>query len=297
VARPMLCRKGMTTSHEMHPQARILVASDLGPIGDDAMRLAQDRLRWTSAVSRIGFCHVLEDARANDTEAVAKGVREVFDHLGSELGGHVRDVDVLVRTGGSGDAIAECAATWSADLVVIGRPGHPAGAIGRVLTPGVVDQVVRRAPCAVLVSRPGPVTGRVLVGISDDQPMPVLQAALYEQRHRDAEVIVVQWIQPIVSVVAVPEAPIPLPIESQVLAAVEPIRSLCREVGLTAEIRVLPGDAGTGLCELATELDADMIVVGTHGRSGLSRVLFGSTAERVADDAPCSVMVVRLPDA
>ncbi len=279
-------------SHEPHPQARILVASDLGPISDDAMRLAQDRARWSSALSRVGLCHVLP---TEDTAAMEEGVRRVFAHLGDELGSsHVRDVDVLVRTGESADAIAECAASWAADLVVIGRPGHPAGAIGRVFTPGVVDQVVRRAPCAVLVSRPGPQTNKILVGISDDQPGPVLEAALYEQRNRGSDVVVVQWIQPMIATVAIPEAPIPVPLESEMVAVADPIRTLCRELGLDAEVRVLPGDAGLGLCELATELGVDMIIVGTHGRSGLSRVLFGSVAERVADEAPCSVMVVRL---
>ncbi len=39
----------------------------------------------------------------------------------------------------------------------------------------------------------------------------------------------------------------------------------------------------------------DLIVMGTHGRKGLDRVIFGSTAERVVRDAPCPVLSVRLP--
>jgi nucleotide-binding universal stress UspA family protein len=41
---------------------------------------------------------------------------------------------------------------------------------------------------------------------------------------------------------------------------------------------------------------ADLIVIGTHGRKGLDRVIFGSTAEKVVRDAPCPVLSVRLPD-
>jgi len=40
-------------------------------------------------------------------------------------------------------------------------------------------------------------------------------------------------------------------------------------------------------------LSADLIVIGTHGRTGLDHALLGSTAERVVRHAPCPVMVVR----
>jgi nucleotide-binding universal stress UspA family protein len=43
----------------------------------------------------------------------------------------------------------------------------------------------------------------------------------------------------------------------------------------------------------ARELDADLIVISTHGRKGLSRVFLGSTAERVVRSAPCPVLIVR----
>lgn len=47
------------------------------------------------------------------------------------------------------------------------------------------------------------------------------------------------------------------------------------------------------ITRLASELDADLIVVGTHGRRGLSRLLLGSVAEGTVRLAPCPVLVVR----
>lgn len=45
----------------------------------------------------------------------------------------------------------------------------------------------------------------------------------------------------------------------------------------------------------AVKIDASLIVIGTHGRTGLDRILFGSTAERVVRAASCPVLTVRLP--
>ncbi len=45
----------------------------------------------------------------------------------------------------------------------------------------------------------------------------------------------------------------------------------------------------------AAKMDASLIVLGTHGRTGLDRILFGSTAERVVRSAQCPVLTVRLP--
>ena len=50
------------------------------------------------------------------------------------------------------------------------------------------------------------------------------------------------------------------------------------------------------IAQLAADLEADLVVVGTHGRRGLSRVLMGSVAEGVVRLAPCAVLVVRPKD-
>jgi len=49
------------------------------------------------------------------------------------------------------------------------------------------------------------------------------------------------------------------------------------------------------IAEVATQIGADLVVVGTHGRSGLSRALLGSVAEEVVRHSPCNVLAVRIP--
>jgi nucleotide-binding universal stress UspA family protein len=56
------------------------------------------------------------------------------------------------------------------------------------------------------------------------------------------------------------------------------------------------GTAHDEIVALATEERADVIVLGTHGRTGLARMLIGSVAERVIRFAPCPVLTVRTPE-
>jgi nucleotide-binding universal stress UspA family protein len=58
---------------------------------------------------------------------------------------------------------------------------------------------------------------------------------------------------------------------------------------------LLEGDPASEIVRYATDTAIDLIVMGTHGRGGLERLLVGSVTERVMRDAPCSVMAVKLP--
>jgi nucleotide-binding universal stress UspA family protein len=53
------------------------------------------------------------------------------------------------------------------------------------------------------------------------------------------------------------------------------------------------GDPGTEIADLAKERDAGLIVISSHGRTGMNRLLLGSVAERVVRLAPCPVLVLR----
>jgi nucleotide-binding universal stress UspA family protein len=62
--------------------------------------------------------------------------------------------------------------------------------------------------------------------------------------------------------------------------------------GRPAGSRVLSGDPATEIVRHAREEHCDLIVMGTHGRTGLPRLVLGSVAERVARRSPCPVLVV-----
>ena len=63
--------------------------------------------------------------------------------------------------------------------------------------------------------------------------------------------------------------------------------------GLRVRTLVRAGKAGESIADAAREVGADLMVVGTHGRHGLNRLLLGSVAERVVRLAPCHVLTVK----
>lgn len=69
-----------------------------------------------------------------------------------------------------------------------------------------------------------------------------------------------------------------------------------REQGLKARSLMRVGAPFLEIINAAVSENADLIVMGTHGRSGLAHVLMGSVAERVVRKAPCPVLTIRHPD-
>lgn len=62
---------------------------------------------------------------------------------------------------------------------------------------------------------------------------------------------------------------------------------------VTVEHRLIEGDPATEIVGMADLLKCDVIVMGTHGRTGLSRLLMGSVAEHVLRHSPCPVVTIR----
>jgi nucleotide-binding universal stress UspA family protein len=82
-------------------------------------------------------------------------------------------------------------------------------------------------------------------------------------------------------------------ITSQAARLTAEVAKTVQASGLTAETAVRDGDPRSVIIDEATEWDADLIVVGSHGYTGIKRLLLGSIAQSVVSHAPCSVEVVR----
>ena len=69
-----------------------------------------------------------------------------------------------------------------------------------------------------------------------------------------------------------------------------------RQARVHTDTEVLFGHGARTIAEYAAERDVDLIVMGTHGRTGFAHLLLGSVAERLVRTAPCPVLTVRHPE-
>lgn len=68
-----------------------------------------------------------------------------------------------------------------------------------------------------------------------------------------------------------------------------------RRAGLEVDTRIREGDPRDAIIDEATTWPADLIAMGSHGYTGLKRLLLGSVAQSVLTHAPCSIEIVRKP--
>jgi nucleotide-binding universal stress UspA family protein len=121
-------------------------------------------------------------------------------------------------------------------------------------------------------------------------------------RAAGAAIICVHVVEPIVPAVAYSGLAEPMPIadiSEQLEDSAErelPELASCEEFsGLKVEEVIVHGDAAAEIVRVAGEREVDLIVVSSHGRTGLGRIIFGSTAEAVVRHASCPVLVVKPP--
>ena len=115
-----------------------------------------------------------------------------------------------------------------------------------------------------------------------------------------ASMICLHVIEPIVPTVGYSGMTEPLPIADiteQLEDSAErelPKLAECEECeGIDIEELIVHGEAASEIVRVARERDVDLIVIASHGRTGLGRILFGSTAEAVVRHASCPVLVVK----
>jgi nucleotide-binding universal stress UspA family protein len=84
-------------------------------------------------------------------------------------------------------------------------------------------------------------------------------------------------------------------LEDKITQAMAPYHARVTAAGLACDYSIVHGVPFQVIIETARTAHVDLIIMGTHGRTGLRHVLLGSVAERVVRLAPCPVLVVRLP--
>ncbi|WP_299488587.1 universal stress protein [Acaryochloris sp. IP29b_bin.137] len=84
--------------------------------------------------------------------------------------------------------------------------------------------------------------------------------------------------------------------DAQLTNAKRWLREFCQtaeQQGITATFEAEGGNPGHQVCDLARDWQADLIVVGRHGRTGLTELLLGSVSNHIVHHAPCAVLVIQ----
>ncbi|MBF0424411.1 MAG: universal stress protein [Magnetococcales bacterium] len=180
--------------------------------------------------------------------------------------------------------ILSMAEKLTADLIVMGRRGRRG--LARMMLGQATANVIGRANCNVLVvPRAAHIEGRHIVLATDGSRYADAAALTAGELARRCNTPVT-----VVSVVNPEDAAGRRADTEQIVNRV--VKHLANE-GVKVEGRVLEGRADACIIEVAQEKNADLIVVGSHGRTGLERILVGSTTERILNGTSCAVFVVK----
>lgn len=120
-----------------------------------------------------------------------------------------------------------------------------------------------------------------------------LEVACSLARGSDARLIVLHVLRPAALVHGQPADP--RVHESQRRFSESVLQRIACPPGVAVEHRLEEGDPAEVILRVAAEAAADLIVMGTHGRTGLTRLLVGSVAEHVMRHAGCPVLTVKAP--
>ena len=261
--------------------------------------------------STVGY---LEPFVKSENEAANTLVHAVAERLDR------RDLKTttLVVEGYPGTSIVDEAEKWGADFVLVGSHGH--SGFVRFLLGSIAKAVVQNAPCSVEIvrhpshdrerlerpehdhaadSRPGM---RILLAIDgSDYSTAAVRSVAGRPWPGDCEVRIISVVEQVVPAAdlqyaagAVAER-VREDSAKKCEYAVRAAEAVINSAGLRTSAALLDGSPKRRILDEAKEWGAHLIVVGSHGRRGLTRYLLGSVSEAVAMHANCSVEVIREP--
>jgi nucleotide-binding universal stress UspA family protein len=229
-------------------------------------------------------------------DAAARKLLKTFEKVKAEG----VDVDMRVTDTPPAEAIAGWATRLSVQLIVMGTRGL--SGLKHVVLGSVAERTVRLAPCPVMTVKgaPGadsPGFRKILVptDFALESHAALELAKDLAAAAGDAEVIVGHaYCVPaeIEALVGAKGEPRVHEFTQKLLGDMERLIEPIAKEGVTASFRLRAGNPECVIVETARDEDVDLIVMATHGRTGLAHVLLGSVAERVLRLAACPVITV-----
>jgi len=217
--------------------------------------------------------------------------RWLAEEVGAEIPVAVREA-LVVRPGRPGVVLADIAREQDAELIVVGGRHH--GAVARSWGGSTAHYLVRTADIPVLVAGPGRRTPeRVLVATDVfDAAVPTFAAAARYAGVLSARLRAVHVVEPAKYPTVVPLSLDQGEYARRARAAFERLIEKAAPSVAPADRVTREGLADEGIAEEAAAWEADVTVVGSHGKGWMDRMLIGSTTERLLNRLPTSLLVV-----
>ena len=298
---------------------KILVPLDFSPASLEAL----DYAVWLTKQFRaaIHLVHVYPPDEASSIPGAAHFLlqsAEAIERLNEELTGihrkHVptfRPENCHIRGGRPDEVIVHLARKIDADLIVLATRGY--SGLKHLLLGSTAERIVRNGPCPVLVVRKRKQKSKaatksfairtILVPTDFSQSsLAGTEYAAFLARTFGAAVRLFHATYPYTNYVFIDRAGVRLSglaeaVEETARQEMDALKQMEFLRGLTVQTEVLPGPAVDEICAAAGTPDVDLIVISTHGRTGLKHALIGSVAEHVVRYAERPVLVVPSHDA
>jgi nucleotide-binding universal stress UspA family protein len=206
----------------------------------------------------------------------------------------------VIREGLATDGILSLADEQKIDLIVMGTHGRRG--MDRLMLGSVTERVLREAHCPVLAIRKPPrnfvasATGRHVIELRrilfctdfSDYSNRALDYALYLAAEHNSELMLVHALE---------DAPKPARVKATIAKANEALGKLIppeakKRYRIATTVRI--GRAYQEIVQLASEMDADLVIMAVRGRNSLDLLVFGSTTYRVIQLSTCPVLAVHL---
>jgi nucleotide-binding universal stress UspA family protein len=278
------------------PFAKVLICTDGSPDSEGAITAALDLAKTMG--SKIFLLEVIYfmtgyELQSPDTltppvvnlelmEAQEKAVKERLEAWKAKATEMGVILEPRTRTSSSAyEGILEEAEELQPDLVIMGRHGYTG--LTRLLMGSVTARVIGHSDCHVLVVPQGGALSFARLLVASDGS-PYSEAA---------------WAEALTLAKAMGSALVAVSVaasDSDIPAATKVVRTLELEAekeGISLDTMIPMGRPDEGIIKAAEFKQASLIVVGSHGRTGLKRLLMGSVAERVIGQASCGVLVVK----
>ena len=261
---------------------RFLVASDGSEFSAAAVREAIGMARKCNAqlnvMSLVATGESILKQEMETSQQHLDGIKERATALGVACDTHLIHGQTVDRE------IVDLADQLKVDLIVMGRRGRRG--LARLMLGHATAQVIGMAHCNVMVvPRAARVEGRHIVLATDGS------------RFADAAAVTTTsmagFCKAKSTVVSVTTPGYGQENRQEAEQVVQRIVEHMKSEGIDAEGLVLDGRPDELIVAAARDRDADLIVTGSHGRTGFERVLLGSTTERILNETDCAVLVVK----